>query len=154
MLTKITFRKILFIAVLLLIIPMIMSAAGNREADNGNGITLDDKVMVFLDDLGNGKPLEETKEAFISLEKEYKVSEDQRELVFNMMEQVKSGVLKPEDCQKQLQEQLGYTYKYTNQNQSETQDGTAVITQSKKMTTTMTQSKSSTSENSSVRKNQ
>jgi len=120
----------------------------------GMGITLDDKVMVFLDDLGNGKPLEETKEAFISLEKEYKVSEDQRKLVFNMMEQVKSGVLKPEDCQKQLQKQLGYTYKYTNQNQSGTQDGTAVRTQTKKMTTTMTQSKSSTSENSSVRKNQ
>ncbi len=143
MLTKITFHKILFMAVLLLIIPMIMSAAGNYEAGNGEGITLAENVQEILDKLDDDEDytLEDGKVDFLNIEKEYQVSENQKELIFGMMEQVKLGVLKPEECEKELQEQL--QQRKREQITIQTQDGTAVGTQTKAVVQTQTRAEKS-----------
>ena len=75
MLTKLTFRRIFLMTVFLLIIPMIISAAGTREGESGNGITLDQEVMDLLQQVEDGeKTLEQAKEEFLSIEKEYQIT--------------------------------------------------------------------------------
>ena len=128
--TKITFRTILFMAVLLLIIPVILSAAGNREAENEKGITLDTVVMEFLIDLEKGKPLETVKSEFLDIEKEYKVSEDQRELVLKMMDEVNSKDKTSDECQEQLQKQLQISTRTRERTITTTPKGEPVMTRS------------------------
>jgi len=127
MLKKITFRTILFMAVLLLIVPVIISAAGNREAENGKGMTSDQEVLDILERIEfEDLSIEDAKAEFMSLDKEFQFSEEERVTVQKMMDEVKLGVIKSEDCKDQLQDQL----KTRERIKEQTQEGTAVKEQS------------------------
>ncbi len=128
MLTKITFRAILFMAVLLLIIPMIMSANGNREADKDNGITFGADVMILLEKVQSGElTMEAAQEEFKAIEKEYPVSSEDKAQIQKMIKDVESGEQKAADCEEPLKEQL----QAHERNKEKIQDGTADQTQLK-----------------------
>ena len=98
MLTKITFRTILFMAVLLLIIPMIMSAEEN--------ITFDNQFLYLLQQMESGELTQEkANEQVRSMGEEYSVSETKMVQVHQMMKKVANGESTSEDCQEQLKTQ-------------------------------------------------
>ncbi len=100
-------ERILLLAVVLFIVPMVLSAAGNRESENGNGITLDQEVIFLLDQVESGElTLEEAKTQFLNLEKEFQVRTEERQMVMEMMEEVRDGEKRAADCADQLREQL------------------------------------------------
>lgn len=121
MLNKITGNKI-FLIVLLLIIPIMLSAAGNKEAEKGNDITLDKEVMIILEKVESGEiTLDDAKSDFMSLEKEYQISNEENVQIQKMMDDVESGVKKAEECKEQLQKQLQYRKKIQTKTQNKEQ---------------------------------
>ena len=99
--------KILLFAALLLIVPMVLSAAGNRESENGTGITLDQEVISLLDQVESGElTIDEAKDQFAALEKEFQVRTEERQMVMEMLNEVAAGEKKAADCEDQLKEQL------------------------------------------------
>ena len=133
MLKKIKTGRIMFVAVFLLLVPMLVSAAGNKETGNDNGITLDQEVLTLLDQVEAGDlTLDEAKNQFQTLEKEYQIKAEEKKMVMKMMDEVGSGIKKSEEFKEQLKEQL--------QTRTRTQD--RVQLQNK--TTTANQTKSGT----------
>lgn len=121
MLNKITGNKI-FLIVLLLIIPIMLSAAGNKEAEKGNDITLDKEVMIILEKVESGEiTLDDAKSDFMSLEKEYQISNEENVQIQKMMDDVDSSVKKAEECKEQLQKQLQYRKKIQTKTQNKEQ---------------------------------
>ncbi len=127
---KIKNGKILLIAILLLIVPMVLSAAGNRESGNGTGITLDQEVISLLDQVESGElSIEEAKDQFASLEKEFQVRTEERQMVMEMLKEVGNGDKKAADCEDQLKEQLQTRERIRDRAQSK--DETAVKDQTR-----------------------
>ncbi len=123
MLTKITFRKIIFMAVLLLIIPMIMSAE--------ESMTFDNQFLYVLQQMESGElSMENANERIMSMGEEYSVSEPKMEQVKKMMGDIANGNSTIEECQEQIQTQQ----KNMNQDRIKIQEGTAVNTQLKLQT--------------------
>jgi len=101
MLTKLTFRTILFMAVLLLIIPMIMSADETEESN-----TFENQFLYLLQQIETGVLTQEkANEQIRSMGEEYSVSETKMELVLEMMNKFANGESTSEDCQEQLKTQ-------------------------------------------------
>lgn len=120
---KIKNGKILLIAVLLLIAPMVLSAAGNRESGNGAGITLDQEVISLLDQVESGElTIDEAKDKFAALEKEFRIQAEEKEMVMEMLKEVESGEKKAADCEDQLKEQLQTRERTRDRVQSEDKD--------------------------------
>ncbi len=99
--------QVLLIAAILLIVPMMLSAAGNRESGNGDGITLDQEVLLLLDQVESGElTIDEAKDQFAALEKEFQVRTEERQMVMEMLKEVGDGEKKAADCEDQLKDQL------------------------------------------------
>ncbi len=107
MLKKIKTGRIMFVAIFLLLVPMLVSAAGNKETGNDNGKTLDQEVLTLLDQVESGDlTLDEAKNQFQTLEKEYQIKAEEKKMVMKMMDEVGSGIKKSEEFKEQLKEQL------------------------------------------------
>ena len=105
MLSKITFRTILFMAVLLLVLPMIMSARGTQESGNKIDITaLDVNIQNILKAVENKDlTIAEAKVEVLELEKEFQINAQVRAEIFKMVEDIDAGIRNPEQCMDQLQ---------------------------------------------------
>ena len=130
MLKKIKTGRIMFVAVFLLLVPMLVSAAGNKETGNDNGITLDQEVLTLLDQVESGDlTLDEAKNQFQTLEKEYQIKAEEKKMVMKMMDEVGSGIKKSEQFKDQLKEQL--QTRTRTQDRVQLQDKTTTTDQTK-----------------------
>ena len=125
MLKKIVLNKFLFLAVLL-IVPMMLSAAGTRESEKSKAVTLDENVMTLLSQVESGElTLDEAKAEFTALEKEYQITVQERTQVQKMMKEIASGELKAEDCRNQVKDQLKTCERIQDKTRIKTQSGAA-----------------------------
>ena len=125
MLKKIAQNKFLLLAVLL-IVPMILSAAGTRESEKSKVVTLDENVMILLTQVESGElTLDEAKAEFTALEKEYQITVKERNQVQKMMKEIASGELKAENCRNQVKDQLKTPERIQDQTRIKTQSGAA-----------------------------
>ncbi|MCF6335836.1 MAG: hypothetical protein L3J12_08855 [Spirochaetales bacterium] len=130
MLKKIRIGRMMFAAAFLILLPMMLSAAGNMEAGNSKGITLNQEVVTLLEQVESGDlTLEEAKDQFSSLEKEYQVRVEERKMIIEMMEEVGSGAKNAEECEDQLKDQLQARERINERTQ--TQKGSAAGDQTK-----------------------
>jgi pyruvate formate-lyase activating enzyme-like uncharacterized protein len=115
----------MLLAALMLILPMALSAAGAQEGGNSKAITLDDNVMTMLEQLEAGDlTLEQAREDFRELEKEYQVSAEEQKQINGMMDDVAKGDRTAQDCEEPLKDQFQTREKIQEKVQDKTQDQT------------------------------